>query len=156
MPLKIKLKKTELELAVEKVLEVEGELRATLAKLNRISSFRKYQELLDAKEVVVSKLKDAARVHSEPGKTFRLVETDEIFVQVSGKQGSVEYDFEKAGECWPSEVLAEVVVASIDNKKVEALLEQGKFKDELASLAAKPREALTPSVTVRFLGEGPC
>jgi hypothetical protein len=129
---------------------VEIEKRIQRHKIQHSLTFTRLEELETEKEERQIKIKDIARRKSEQGQVLDLINDEDIFIMVSGNQAAIEFDYNKAVEFWPADVIEQV--ACIDTKKVTELLhseEHETFTEKRAMRAALPRKALTPAVTIK-------
>lgn len=133
---------------------VISELRAVQAAKKSLrekfeEAFDQMDEIVSAESSISDRLKALVRQISEPNKTLMVVDDPDLLISVQGRMSPKEYSLEKAEECWPEEVIDLCLVAKIDAKKVEELLDRGLLTDKVAEAAMLERTPATPAVTIK-------
>lgn len=146
MALKVKAKKSALEEISEQLIQAEAALREYAEHHEQVLA--EYRRRQDDKEILVDRLKAAARELAPEFGSAALIDSANLGLVVQTKYAGTTYDVEKARTEWPSDVYQKVITVEVDAKKVEAAVKAGLIRDEVANKAALPRKKLTASVTV--------
>ena len=137
----------ELDRAVTELRAIQAAKKALREKYE--AAFDEMDEILSAEASLSDRLKLVVREVSEPDKTIVVLDDPDLMISVVGRRCPKEYSLEKAEECWPEEVIDLCLVAKIDAKKVEELMNKGLITDKVAEAAMLPRELATPAVTIK-------
>jgi chromosome segregation ATPase len=143
----LRAKRSKLNTLAEDLTGLERSIRELEEKHEAI--FTLHREYLDEKEGLVDKIKTEARRLATIGEATVLIEQPDLFVSVVGKKPSVSYDYERAYNHWPSQVLEEVTVRTIDAKKVNDMILEGRLNITLAD-KIKKETPQTAAVTVKL------
>ena len=153
------IKKKERE-ELKKLVKVTKAIRA-LAKKNpaifeKLAALRSDERKLTEglKESVRNRVVAEASEKGYVGPSMVNVYTDkEALVQAVVRRSVRSYDVGAARAEWPRAVVN--ACSSIDPKKVDALIEEGKLTSDLAEKARREDRVVTASVTIAIVGEDP-
>jgi len=137
----------ELDRMVAELRSLHAEMKAHREKYD--AAFSEMEEMAAEEAALSEQLKVLVRQVSEPDKTVVVLDDPDLLISVQGRMSPREYSLEKAEECWPEEVIDLCLVAKIDSKKVEGLLNKGLITDKVAEAALLPRVPATPAVTIK-------
>jgi hypothetical protein len=134
------------------LLEEISQVHKEITELETANSevFEAHADLIDQEKALESRLKDLARERSILGRNLTLVDNPMLTVSVNGRVKSIEYDVNRVRELWPADAVKSVLVETVDRKLVDELLKNGRLTDSVAGLAALPRKAETPAVTIKW------